>query len=72
MYCGHVCSTASRALTPACECMFVCADRIFVILLRKFGIAFTSLMFNKNPEFQMAVALLVMFAAYALQVRPAW
>ena len=42
--------------------------RVIVILLRKFGIAFTSLMFNKNPEFQMAVALLIMFAAYALQV----
>jgi hypothetical protein len=24
----------------------------FCILMRKFGIAFTSLMFNKNPEFQ--------------------
>jgi NADH:ubiquinone oxidoreductase subunit 6 (subunit J) len=43
--------------------------RISVIILRKFGIAFTALMFNKNPEFQMAVALLVMFGAYALQVR---
>jgi hypothetical protein len=43
--------------------------RISVIILCKFGIAFTALMFNKNPEFQMAVALLVMFGAYALQVR---
>jgi hypothetical protein len=47
----------------------VCVCRISVIILRKFGIAFTALMFNKNPEFQMAVALLVMFGAYALQVR---
>lgn len=33
------------------------------ILGRKFLIAFTSLMFNKNPAFQLSVALLVMFAA---------
>lgn len=30
---------------------------------------FTSLMFRSNPSFQMAVALLVMFSAYALQVK---
>lgn len=42
---------------------------ILAILARKFGIAFTALMFNRNPAFQMAIALLVMFAAYAMQVR---
>jgi hypothetical protein len=42
---------------------------ILVILGRKFLIAITALMFNKNPAFQMAVALLVLFIAYALQVR---
>jgi hypothetical protein len=31
-------------------------------------IAFTSLMFKKNPAFQLAMALLIMFTAYALQV----
>ncbi len=41
---------------------------MFFIIVRKFGIAFTSLMFRQNPEFQMAVALLIMFAAYVLQV----
>ena len=39
---------------------------VLVILGRKFLIAFTSLMFNKNPAFQLSVALLVMFAACAL------
>ncbi len=40
-----------------------------VVILRKFFIAFTSLMFNKQPAFQLAVVLLVLFIAYALQVR---
>jgi hypothetical protein len=42
---------------------------ILIILGRKFLIAITALMFNKNPAFQMAIALLVLFVAYALQVR---
>ena len=36
---------------------------IEVIIARKFFIAFTALMFNKNPAFQLSVALLVMFAS---------
>ena len=42
---------------------------LLVVILRKFLIAFTSLMFNKNPAFQLSVALLVMFGCYAAQVR---
>lgn len=42
---------------------------MLVVIGRKFCIAFTSLMFNKNPGFQLAMALLVMFVAYALQVK---
>jgi hypothetical protein len=41
---------------------------IIVILMRKAMIAFTSLMFKKNPAFQLAMALFLMFTAYALQV----
>jgi hypothetical protein len=44
---------------------------IVVILGRKLMIAVTALMFNKNPAFQMAIALLVLFICYALQVRGA-
>ena len=42
---------------------------ILCIIARKFFIAFTALMFNKNPAFQLSVALLVMFACYAMQVK---
>ena len=42
---------------------------ILIVIARKFFIAFTSLMFNKNPAFQLSIALLVMFACYAAQVR---
>ena len=42
---------------------------IMAILGRKFFIAFTALMFNRNPSFQLSVALLVMFCSYALQVK---
>ena len=42
---------------------------IIIILVRKFMIALTSLMFNRNPAFQMAMALLTLFICYALQVR---
>ena len=41
---------------------------IIIILGRKLLIAVTALMFNKNPAFQMAIALLVLFICYALQV----
>ena len=42
---------------------------IMCVLARKFGIAFTALMFNKNPAFQLSMALLVMFVSYAAQVK---
>jgi len=41
----------------------------FVICVRKFLIAFCSLMFRATPSFQLAMALLVLFIAYVLQVR---
>lgn len=40
-----------------------------MILVRKFCIAFTSLMFNKNLTFQLAMVLLVVIVSYALQVK---
>ena len=40
-----------------------------VVALRKFLIAFCSLMFRETPSYQLAMALLVLFAAYVLQVR---
>eukprot|EP01029_Cantina_marsupialis_P015297 TRINITY_DN3351_c0_g3_i1.p1 TRINITY_DN3351_c0_g3~~TRINITY_DN3351_c0_g3_i1.p1 ORF type:complete len:1598 (+),score=418.26 TRINITY_DN3351_c0_g3_i1:934-5727(+) len=40
-----------------------------LIVGRKFFIAFAALMFRNNPSFQLSIALLVMFIAYALQVR---
>jgi hypothetical protein len=45
---------------------------ILAILLRKFCIAMTSVVFNKNPSFQMAACLLIMFLAYSahVQIRP--
>jgi len=45
---------------------------IIMIILRKFFIALTAVIFNKNAAFQMAACLLVMFIAYSLQmiVRP--
>jgi hypothetical protein len=42
---------------------------ILVIMARKFLLSFSALMFRNNPTFQMCVILLVMFGAYALQVR---
>eukprot|EP01029_Cantina_marsupialis_P014770 TRINITY_DN323_c0_g3_i1.p1 TRINITY_DN323_c0_g3~~TRINITY_DN323_c0_g3_i1.p1 ORF type:complete len:6065 (+),score=1822.54 TRINITY_DN323_c0_g3_i1:50-18244(+) len=42
---------------------------ILMIIARKFLIAGTSLLFRQNASFQMAMCLLVMFAAYALHVR---
>ena len=41
----------------------------FVVCIRKFLIAFCSLMFRATPSFQLAMALLVLFIAYVLQVR---
>jgi hypothetical protein len=41
---------------------------ICCILLRKFSIAFTQIMFRGNPTFQLAVALLVMFLSYVAHV----
>jgi hypothetical protein len=41
----------------------------FIICIRKFLIAFCSLMFRATPSFQLAMALLVIFIAYVLQVR---
>ena len=40
-----------------------------LIMARKFSISLVFLMFNKNSAFQMAACLLVLFVAYALQVR---
>ena len=42
---------------------------IMLIIGRKTAIALTSLLYRKNPSFQFAVALLVMFSAYVLQVK---
>lgn len=36
---------------------------VLLIVTRKFFVAFTALMFRKNPSFQLAMALLVMFAS---------
>lgn len=40
-----------------------------IIIGRKFLVAFSSLMFRKNPSFQLAVVLLVLMCSYALQVK---
>lgn len=42
---------------------------IVAVMGRKAAITVTSLMFLKNPTFQLAMALLVLFAAFALQAR---
>jgi hypothetical protein len=41
---------------------------ILVILLRKFFISITAVVFSKNSSFQMAACLMVMFLAYSAQV----
>jgi len=41
---------------------------MLVIIGRKFGIAFASLMFRGNPSFQLAVILIVLFASFTFQV----
>jgi hypothetical protein len=40
-----------------------------IIVGRKFLIAFTSLMFRSTPDYQLAMALVVLFAAYVLHIR---
>jgi hypothetical protein len=42
---------------------------ILIILIRKFCIALSSLMFSKNSAFQMSMCLLVLFVAFTLQTR---
>lgn len=42
---------------------------IILILMRKFLIAFSSLMFRNTPSYQLAFALLIMFSAYVIQVK---
>ena len=42
---------------------------ILVLMGRKFILAITSLMFIRNPGFQMTIVLLTVFVAYTLQVR---
>jgi hypothetical protein len=42
---------------------------ILVVIARKFGIAVVSLMFVRAPSFQFSMMMVVLFAAYALQVR---
>ena len=42
---------------------------ILAIILRKFCIAITAVVFGKNSSFQMAACLLIMFLAYAAQVQ---
>ena len=46
-----------------------CFFWILIIIARKFSIAFVALLFSKNPAFQLSMALLVMFSAYALVSR---
>ncbi len=41
---------------------------ILAIIFRKFLIAITAVVFNKNASFQMAACLLIMFLAYSLQM----
>merc|ERR1711871_1708850 len=41
---------------------------VVMIIVRKAMIALTSLMFKKNPSFQLSVSLLIMFTCYAMQV----
>jgi hypothetical protein len=39
-----------------------------VVLMKKLGICFTSLLFRRNPSFQLAVALMVLFTSFTMQV----
>ena len=38
------------------------------VLMKKLGICFTSLLFRRNPSFQLAVALMVLFTSFTAQV----
>jgi hypothetical protein len=51
-----------------------CRQWNVVIMLRKFFVASTALLFRSNPTFQLSVALMGMFAVFVLQVikRPYW
>jgi hypothetical protein len=42
---------------------------VLAILMRKVAIAATSVIFNRNPSFQMAACLLIMFLAFSAQVQ---
>jgi len=42
---------------------------ILVILARKFGVAFSALIFRGNPTFQLSIILLVLFSAFVLHVK---
>ena len=42
---------------------------VLLIIVRKFMIAFVSLMYRRTPSYQLATALLIMFVAFGLQVR---
>jgi hypothetical protein len=46
-----------------------CIFWVIAILLRKFCLAATYILFNRNANFQLASALLVIFVAYAAQMR---
>jgi hypothetical protein len=39
-----------------------------IVLSKKLAVCFTGLMFRRNPSFQLAVALMVLFVAFTLQV----
>merc|ERR1719498_778289 len=41
---------------------------VLCLLSKKLAICFTSLMFRRNPAFQLAVALLVLFTCFTLQI----
>lgn len=42
---------------------------VIMIIARKFSLAFAGLLFNRNPPFQLAFCLLVLFLAFAAQLR---
>lgn len=71
---GVGCAVAAYKVVTQRVCLPCCLQPkyyfwLLIIIARKFGIAFTSLMFRRNPGFQLAMALLVMFFAYAAQVK---
>jgi hypothetical protein len=61
--------TLSRLSVAPPPCL--CADYFFwilLVILRKFCIAASMLLFNRSPAFQMAACLIVVFCAFGLQV----